>query len=129
MPMADQKQKSRAGDHRLSSEDRTFLSQVTETMFLNPFNEDLKLLQRVIPDYSMEHFHKEHFLWTLQAPLSDYLSRLAEKGIGTIQAVRANDRALVENAFLLQVYLEFVPAIDQLVQRQLADAEIGRAHV
>lgn len=123
MHMADKKSKiePHPGNLRLSHEDRGFLSQITETMFLNPFDEDLKLLQKVIPDYSMEHFHREHFLWTLQSPLSQYLSKLEQKGIVRVQSVEGGDRALLENAFLLQVYLEFVPAIDKLVQLQVVD--------
>lgn len=123
MPMAGKKQDTPSfrKNLRLSHEDREFLSQITETMFLNPFMEDLGLLQKVIPDYSIEDFHKEHFLWTLQSPLKQRLSRMEQKGISRIQSVRAEDRNWVQNAFLLQVYLEYVPEIDRLVQRQWAD--------
>jgi len=122
-------------DYHLPHEDRQFLSQITETMFLNPFKEDLGLLRRVIPDYSLEHFHREHFLWTLRPPLDQYLSQLEAKGISRIQSVWAEDRRLIEYAYLLKVYLEYVPAIDKLVQMQVADgdkpqhAEFGRLAV
>lgn len=124
-----------SGGLRLIAEDRGFMTQISESIFLNPFEENIGVLQKIIPDYTLEHFHKEHFLWTLRLPLNEYLARMEHKGISRLQSVHEEDRTLVGNAFLLQIYLEFVPHIDKLVQRQLArvdkptDAHFGREAV
>ncbi len=119
-------------DHRLTSGDRDFLTKITQTMFLNPFEENLGMLQKLVPGFTREKFREVHFLWTLRVPLNEYVERMEQKGISRFQSVRVEDRALMENVFLLQTYLKFVPDIDTLVQTQLTrgvapvDAHFGR---
>jgi DNA-binding NtrC family response regulator len=107
--------------HRLTAEDRDFLTKITQAMFLNPFEENLNLLKKLVPDFSQEQFRKEHFLWTLRPPLNEYLARMDQRGFSRIQSIRKEDRGLMENVFLLQTYLRYVPDIDNLVQTQLAN--------
>ncbi len=121
MEKAKAKVSKSSSSHRLTAGDRDFLNKITQAMFLNPFEENLGLLQNLVSGFSREQFRKEHFLWTLRSPLNEYLARLDNKGFFRIQSVRGEDRTLMENVFLLQTYLQFVPDIDNLVQDQLAN--------
>ena len=71
-----------------------------------------------MPDYTPEKFSSEHFLWTVSPLLNQRVEHLESKGISKKQQLHGNDRTLVEDAFLLQTYLRFVPEMDKLVQRQ-----------
>lgn len=105
---------------RLTAEDRGFLDLITNTMYTNPFVEDVGTLQKLVPGFSKEQYLQEHYLWALRPPLNHFLARLEQRGISRVQAVPEEDRTLVENIFLLEVYLQFVPEIDNLIQIQLA---------
>ncbi|MDH5459270.1 MAG: sigma 54-interacting transcriptional regulator [Nitrospinota bacterium] len=118
MLMTSIKNKARktGGTVRLDSEDREFLSRLTESMYLNPFSEELELIRKLIPDYTPEQFRTEHFLWTVKPLLNQRIEQLESKGIHRIQQLQGKDRTLVEDAFKLQAYLRVVPEMDKLVQ-------------
>ena len=137
MPMISIKNKTKknSGVARLNLEDREFFSRLTESMYLNPFSEELELILKLIPTYTPEQFRSEHFLWTMNPLLNQRIEQLESKGISKIQQLQGKDRTLLENAFLLQAYLWVVPEMDKLVQNQLihegssVDVPFGRPAV
>lgn len=106
---------------RLDPEEREFFSRLTESMYLNPFSEELELVRKLIPDYSPEQFRSEHFLWTMGPLINQQIEKLESRGIRNFQQLHGNDRILTEDAFRLQAYLQVVPEMDELVQRQSED--------
>jgi DNA-binding NtrC family response regulator len=123
------------GTVRLDSEDREFFSRLTESMYVNPFSEELELMRKLIPGYTPEQFRSEHFLWTMNPLLNQRIEQLESKGIHRIQQFHGKDRTLVEDAFKLQAYLRVVPKMDKLVQPQSnreessVDVPFGRQEV
>ena len=120
MLMEPMKNKNRKGrtSARLDPKEREFFAGLTESMYVNPFSEELELVRKLIPDYTPEQFSSEHFLWTVSPLLNQRIEHLESKGIRQKQQLHGKDRTLVEDAFLLQAYLQIVPEMDKLVQRQ-----------
>ena len=105
-----------SGAAQLSPEDREFFSRLTESMYVNPFSEELELMRKLIPDYTPEQFRAEHFLWTVSPLLNKRIEQLESRGLRQIQQLHGKDRTLIEDAFKLQAYLRVVPEMDKLVQ-------------
>jgi len=118
MALIKSKTKKMGGATRLDPEDQEFFSRLSESMYLNPFSEELELLRTLIPNYTSEQFLSEHFLWTVYPLLNQRIEQLEAKGIRQIQQLHGKDRTLVEDAFKLQAYLRIVPEMDKLVQPQ-----------
>jgi two-component system, NtrC family, response regulator HydG len=106
--------------HSLGPEDREFFVRISEAFFMNPFSDELVVITRLIPNYTPEKYPEEHFLWTLGPILKERIARLGQRGLTRIQQFSEADRRFVENAFLLENYLRFVPEIDQLIQKQVS---------
>lgn len=87
---------------------------------MNPFSDELAVILKLIPDYTPEKHPGEHFLWTLGPVLKERIARLEQRGLNRIQQFNGADRRLVEDAFLLEDYLQFVPEVDKLIQKQVS---------
>ncbi len=104
----------------LSPEDREFFARISKATFMNPFSDELAVILKLIPDYTPEKHPGEHFLWTLGPVLKERIARLEQRGLSQIQQFNGADRRLVEDAFLLEGYLRFVPEVDKLIQKQVS---------
>lgn len=103
----------------LNRQDREFFSLVAEAIFANPFEAARKeTLKRLLPEGQFSGTDMPSALREIGPALDQRLAGLEAKGLDKIQTVAEEDRILIEQAFLLQVYLKYEGDMDQLIQNQ-----------
>jgi len=99
-------------DRSLNAEDRYYFSQIFKTNYMNPFSDERdEMLSELLP-----HFFQSR----KTAPtLNERIDRLDRKGKSKIQHFDDTDGRLMFNAYLLQVYINFLPDFEKLIQDQI----------
>jgi DNA-binding NtrC family response regulator len=106
---------------RINSEDRIFFSLITKAILSNPFlDERNEILIQIIPGFTKEIKSRMIELETITTALNERIDRLERNGLYQIQHFEEEDRQLLKDAFLLQVYRRFVQNFDKLIQNQLS---------
>jgi len=109
---------------RLDVEDRNFFALVTEAILTNPFLEDrAEVLARTVPGFTPDSKRPEFKLLAILPALNDRIGQLEQKGLSRIKHFNKEDRQLLRDSFLLQVYLQFLHNFDELIRSQLSLGE------
>ena len=108
----------------LDVEDQNFFALVTEAILTNPFLEErAALLAKTVPGFTPDSKRPEFNLLTIMPALNDRIGQLEQKGLSRIKHFRKEDRQLLRDSFLLQVYLQFMHKFDELIRNQLSLGE------
>jgi DNA-binding NtrC family response regulator len=109
---------------RLDVENRNFFTLVTEAILTNPFLEERgELLAQTVPGFSPDCKRPEFKLLTILPALNDRIGQLEQKELSRIKHFHKEDRQLLRDSFLLQVYLQFLHKFDELIRNQLSLGE------
>ena len=106
---------------QLETEDRYFFALLTEAVLSNPFlDERAEILTKILPRFIRDSKNREFKFMSIMPDLDDRLGQLERKGLGHIKHFKKEeDRRLLKDTFLLQVYLRFAQEFDKLIQNQL----------
>ncbi len=105
---------------RLSPDDRKFFAQVGQAIFTNPFGDErAEIIGQLAPGKTVSPENRAHPLKVILPVLTERIDRLKRKKITALRDLRGEDLSLVKYPLLLQVYLQYSPQIDDLIQRQL----------
>ena len=105
----------------LDGEDRKFFALVTEAILTNPFLEErAEVLAQTVPGFIPDSKRPEFKLLTILPVLNDRIGQLERKGLSRIKHFHKEDRQLLRDSFLLQVYLQFLHKFDELIRNQLS---------
>jgi DNA-binding NtrC family response regulator len=108
----------------LNGEDRDFFTLVTEAILTNPFLEKrAEVLAQTVPGLIPDRKRPELRLLAILPVLNDRIGQLERKGLSRIKHFHKEDRQLLRDSFLLQVYLQFLHKFDELIQDQLSLGE------
>lgn len=108
----------------LNGEDRDFFTLVTEAILTNPFLEErAEVLAQTVPGLIPDRKRPELRLLAILPVLNDRIGQLERKGLSRIKHFHKEDRQLLRDSFLLQVYLQFLHKFDELIQDQLSLGE------
>jgi two-component system, NtrC family, response regulator HydG len=102
---------------RLSGADREFLSALVHVVFGNPYSrERAALIVRLVPDAPLGDLteHRD----ALARVAAQRLEPLLRDGPAGLRQLGAEDRRLLEPAFLYVSYHRYVPELDALIERQ-----------
>ena len=106
---------------RLDVENRNFFTLVTEAILTNPFLEErAELLAQTVPGFTPDSKRPEFKLLAILPTLNDRIGQLEQKGLSRIKHFNKEDRRLLRDSFLLQVYLQFLHKFDELIRNQLS---------
>lgn len=105
--------------HRLAAEDRAFLESVSEAAFANPFSERRHELDRTIAG-GEAGTAPDRVLDTVLERVREFIRwQDAEERI-CIGDFDAQDRILIEQTYLFDMFHRYLPALDRLIREQLA---------
>src|SRR5688572_10397699 len=105
-------------ERKLRDSDRTFFSLVTRATFSNPFGDRRAELDRTMARaYAAPGGGPD--LVRVLGHLDARLTALDVRSAELLRAYAADDRALLENAVLFQVFHKYTDALDELIVRQL----------
>jgi len=96
----------------LSPEDRDFFELVAKVVYTNPFSNERQEIQAQISS----RWNQDH---TIVPEIKEHIGRLERKGLSKIQHFKEEDRRLMEQAFLVQVYNRFNYELDKLIRNQM----------
>jgi transcriptional regulator with AAA-type ATPase domain len=109
---------------RLDGEDRNFFTLVTQAILTNPFmGERAEVLAQTVPDFTPDSKRPEFKLLSILPVLDDRIGQLERKGLSQIKHFSKEDRQLLKDSFLLQVYLQLLHKFDELIRNQLSLGE------
>lgn len=104
---------------RLPKDERSFLQEVANLMFSNPFEHSIEELER-LTGLSLEEGSKEHFYALLKPRLTTIMASLANKGITCLNDIdNSEDQHSFMAAALFLIYDSAIDNIDALIQKQL----------
>jgi len=105
---------------RLDSEDRNFFTLVAEATLTNPFPEGrAEILAQILPGIRQHRRSPELTLLKIAPALDDRIAQLERRGLSRIQHFREEDRQLLRDVFLLQVYVRCREDFDGLIRNQV----------
>ena len=103
---------------KLREPDRAFFSLLTQATFSNPFGDRrAELDRRMARSYAAPEGGAD--LARVLGHLEARLAALDLRATAMLAAFAPADRALLENAVLFQVFHEYMPALDELIVRQV----------
>jgi len=105
----------------LKTEDRNFFTLVNQALLSNPFLEErTEVIARILSDFAEERKKEKSKLKAFLPELNERMGRLEQRGYTQIQSFKKEeDREIIGNAFLLQVYLGCISQLNELIQEQL----------
>lgn len=103
---------------KLNSADREFFQIVSETAFCNPFSEQRAQLDARIVGHTIQPFAEFH-LAEMTGTVSRRVRKLEDDGLADVRRFRAEDRALMQTAFLFEIYHQHYEDLDLLILDQL----------
>ena len=107
------------GATRLQAADREFLVALHRVVYGNPFSDErAQLIQRLVPGASSAQLAADRE--ALPRIVEPRLSAFAD---GDVQRLNADDRRLVQNAFVYVCYHHHVPQLDEHIAREVAREE------
>ena len=105
---------------KLNTEDRDFFSRVGVAIFTNPFSDENEQFSGLLSDDQVgESTTRGQFLWSLKPTLDHRIGTLDERDCSRLQQFDKESRPLIEYGYLLQIYLRFVPNINEVIEDQL----------
>jgi sigma-54 specific flagellar transcriptional regulator A len=105
----------------LTESDRRYLRAVAEALFDNPFSPERQTrMSRLGPELGTFELAEEYA--TLAQLLKMRLQPYLRDGALSLDAFSPSDRPLVENAVLYMAYQRLYPALDRLIESQMAGA-------
>ena len=107
-----------AAPAKLSASDREFFAVVSETAFCNPFSEERALLDAKIVGHVVEPFSEQH-LGEMTEIISARIRKLEALGLADVRRYSASDRAVLQTAFLFEIYHQFYGDFDKLILDQV----------
>ena len=107
---------------KLSAEQCEFLSLVAQAAFSNPFSDDFDALQLKIAGCDAAVPQPERIKLTVER-WNDQLHKLHMAGVANYKQIEGDEREILRNAFLYEIYHRFLGAYDQLIADQLAAGE------
>ena len=114
------KSEGKGGLARLDGEDRSFFTQIVQTIRENPFGDEReKIMEQVAPGSTHLPVWKEHHLSAIGPALDERLNRLERKGLTTLQQFNEEDRPVLGFSYLLQAYLLYREDMNEVIQSQL----------
>ncbi len=111
--------------HRLDSDAREFFTLVAEIIFSNPFSPHRAALEGLLARWARAPVPTgEGHLFTAVIPaLEHQLGVLAARGIDSLSGMSAEDRPLLQYAFLFRLFHRHVADLDGLIQAQVHAGE------
>jgi DNA-binding NtrC family response regulator len=104
---------------KLTAEQREFLTLVVRAAFSNPFSDDFEALQLKIAGCDASVAPVERIKLTVER-WNDQLHKLHMAGVTNLKQVEGEEREILRNAFLYEIYHRFMAAYDQLIADQIA---------
>jgi DNA-binding NtrC family response regulator len=104
---------------KLSAEQREFLALVVRAAFSNPFSDDFEALQLKIAGCDASVPPVERIKLTVER-WNDQLHKLHMAGVANLKQIEGEEREILRNAFLYEIYHRFMAAYDQLIADQIA---------
>jgi sigma-54 specific flagellar transcriptional regulator A len=105
---------------RLKASDREFFAALERVIYVNPFSDArAQLIQRLVPEATSAELvlDQEALRRMVEPRLRPYAAE------GALQALSAEERGHVQNAFLYVCYHHHLPRIDELIAREVAHQE------
>ena len=104
---------------KLTAEQREFLALVVRAAFSNPFSDDFEALQLKIAGCDASVPPVERIKLTVER-WNDQLHKLHMAGVANLKQIEGEEREILRNAFLYEIYHRFMAAYDQLIADQIA---------
>ena len=105
--------------NQLKSDDRTFFSRVAQACLTNPFGEERERIVSTLAQAPPSHPEDTGHPLTLLLPaLKDRFQKLEKAKAHQLDIYEGEDRELLKHAYLLTAYLQYVPDLDRLIERQ-----------
>ncbi|MBF0382183.1 MAG: sigma-54-dependent Fis family transcriptional regulator [Magnetococcales bacterium] len=106
-------------DRELQSEEREFFTLLAEAIFINPFNDDHRALDALLPKAKVlgDNAH-EHRLNAIAPVLDERIAILDRRGLNNIRSFTGSDRKIMEYAYLFQLYQVVQDSFDLLIEEQ-----------
>lgn len=102
----------------LSSEDRSFLETVSQIILSNPFSDERQNLEKtLVPGLEQDRLAR---MAKFHGLLHERVRQLERKSGDNINQFEGDDKRLVSNAFLYDVYARFESKFDDVIQQQLS---------
>jgi len=102
---------------QLSSEDRSFLETVSQIILSNPFSDERQNLEKtLVPGMGQNRLAR---MAKFHGLLHERVGQLKRTSGDNINQFEGDDKRLVSNAFLYDVYARFEPKFDDVIQQQL----------
>lgn len=106
----------------LTSQEREFLTLISHATFANPFSDERVRLDLKISGLSPKT-PRSRQVESVAARVTGLLDRLDKTGKNTIRLFTGEDRYLTQNAFLFEVFHQFIDSFDQLILTQIRDQD------
>ena len=100
---------------RIQPQDREFLQWVSSAAFANPFSEERYALDLKIAGRFRNEDERAEFL---TRAVSDRVQKLEREGHATLLRYTGEDRAVMRNVFLFEVFHRFYEMLDQVIVEQ-----------
>src|SRR5438128_2849575 len=105
-----------AGRTKIHPQDREFLQWVSSAAFANPFSEERYELDLKIAGQFKNEAERAEFL---TRAVSDRVQKLENQGHATLRSYAGQERELMRNVFLFEVFHRFYDKLDQLIGDQI----------
>ena len=107
---------------QLTTDDRNLFALVNKALLSNPFLEKrFELLTKILSRYSKNKKSLGFKLPEIAPILNERLDQLEQKGLKRYQEfINEEDRIIVRNAYLLQIYLRSIDMLNELIKKQLS---------
>lgn len=102
--------------------EREFLEMVSDAAFANPFSDDRIQLNLRLSGMK-SHATSEKILEGLIKNVAAFLEKLEQAGKDNPKAINAEERPLLENAHLFNIFHKFMYQFDELIQEQIKARE------
>ncbi len=101
-------------------DDRQFLAAASALIMANPFEVTRQDVARLAPDSALDDIGGDHPMTALLPVLAARLERLTERDAGALNRYEGAERQWLADAWLFHGYHRFVPDLDRLIERELA---------
>jgi DNA-binding NtrC family response regulator len=110
----------------LNEDDRDFFSLLSKVVYSNPFaDERVAIIKLLSPEHKIDPERPDHQFNWISPALNKRIAKLESNGLNTIGCFKDNDRQLMEDVFLFQIYLRYVESFDKLIENQILKPKIS----
>jgi DNA-binding NtrC family response regulator len=107
---------------QLEADDRQFLAAASSLILANPFAISRRQVASLVPTAALATCGDHHALTALFPVLRARLDRLSQRNAGSLTQYAGEERQWLADAHLFCGYHRFLPALDQLIAQELAQA-------